>query len=46
MFFFWILTPYRLVGRYKVSDKRTASIFRAEVVILGSGGIYAESVET
>jgi hypothetical protein len=45
MFFFWILTPCRLAGGQQRFEKNTLSIFRAEVVMLGSGGIYIGSEE-
>jgi hypothetical protein len=40
MMFFWVLVPCRLSVDTNVSEKHTLSIFRAEVAMLGSGGIY------
>jgi hypothetical protein len=40
MLIFWVLAPYRLVGKANVSKKYSVTIFRAEVAMLGSGGIY------
>jgi hypothetical protein len=42
---FWVVTPCRQVGRYKRFGKHTASIFRVEVAMLGSGDIYTGSEE-
>jgi hypothetical protein len=39
-FVFWVLAPCRLISNVKISEKHTVSIFRAEVVMLGSGEIY------
>jgi hypothetical protein len=38
--FFWVLVPCRLIARCKRFGETTASIFRAEVAMLRSGGIY------
>jgi hypothetical protein len=37
MFFFVVVTPCGLVGRHSVSEKHTASIFRAEGIVSSSG---------
>jgi hypothetical protein len=39
MAFFWFLEQCRLVGRWQ-SFEATVSIFRAELAMLGSSGIY------
>jgi hypothetical protein len=28
---FWVMTPYSLVGEYRILEEQTASIFRVEV---------------
>jgi hypothetical protein len=43
MLLFWVLTPCRLVVDTNVSEKHTVSIFRVEVAVLGSGGIFLDS---
>jgi hypothetical protein len=45
MMFFWVLTQCRSVGNSNVSEKRTLSIFRGEVVMLGIRGIHIGSEE-
>jgi hypothetical protein len=45
MMIFWVLAPYRLVGRCLLSEKQSVSIFRAELAMLRSGGIYIGAVE-
>jgi hypothetical protein len=36
----WVLLPCKLVGKSQRFGEHTASIFMAEVKMLGSGGIY------
>jgi hypothetical protein len=40
MMFFWVMAPCRLVGRCQHFGETYVSIFRAEVAMLVSGGIY------
>jgi hypothetical protein len=38
--FFWVLAPCESSVDANVSEKHTVSIFRVEMAMLGSGGIY------
>jgi hypothetical protein len=39
------LAPFRLVGNAKISEKHTVSIFKAEMALFGSGGIFYVMLE-